>query len=287
MRILITGAKGQLGRVLVTNLKATHELTDVDIDTLDVTDLDAVMQMGASVRPEMVIHAAALTNVDYCAENPDDALRINGYGTRNVALMCQQHDIPLMYVSTNEVFDGTNTGVYLEYDATHAINSYGYSKLVGEQIVRDLLQKFYIVRTSWLFGHGGRNFIHAILERARANKPLRVVVNEVSTPTYVNDFAAGMVQLLGTERYGIYHLVNEGRASRYDFARYVLDIVGYADTTIERISSYEYPRASTPPEYAVLRNFAAAMDGIVLQPWQDAVRAFCIAEPTIEESVNV
>lgn len=287
MRILITGAKGQLGRVLVDKLSPLHQLIETDIDTLDVSNLDAVLQFAQSTQPQVVIHAAALTNVDHCAENPDEALRINGYGTRNIVLMCQQFDIPMMYVSTNEVFDGTNPGVYLEYDTTTAINPYGYSKLVGERIVRDLLPKHYIVRTSWLFGHGGRNFIHAILDRARANKPLRVVVNEVSTPTYANDLADAIIELLFTARYGIYHLVNEGRASRYDFARYVLDIVGYGDTPIERISSYEYPRASTPPEYAVLRNYAAALDGVLLRPWQASVKAFCIAEPTIKETVNV
>jgi dTDP-4-dehydrorhamnose reductase len=287
MRILVTGANGQLGRVLVDKLSAEHDVTGVDTDTCDVTDLQAVKSTFADSRPELVLHAAALTKVDYCAENPDEALRVNGYGTYNVALTCQQHDAPLMYVSSNEVFDGQNPAAYLEHDATHAINPYGYSKLVGERLLRDLLNKFYIVRTSWLFGHGGRNFIHAILNRAQEGKPLRVVVNEVATPTYVNDLAEAMIQLAATAQYGIYHLVNDGRASRWAFARHVLDITGYQDTPIERISSYEYPRASTPPEYSVLRNFAASNSGITLRSWREAVTAFCVAENLIEgESVT-
>lgn len=282
MRILITGANGQLGRVLTEKLSANHDVTGIDMDTCDVTDFQALRKVVAAQQPELVMHGAAITNVDFCAENPDEALRVNGYGTRNVALACQAADIPMMYVSTNEVFDGQNPGTYLENDTTRAINPYGYSKLVGERMVRDLLRKFYIVRTSWLFGHGGRNFIHAILNRAKDGKPLRVVTNEVATPTYVNDLADGMIRLAATGHYGIYHLVNEGRASRWAFARYVLDITGYQDTPIERISTYEYPRASTPPEYSVLRNYAASLSGILLRPWQDAVLAFCRAESLVE-----
>lgn len=287
MRILVTGANGQLGRVLVEKLSPDHDIVGVDVDTCDVTDRAAVSAEFDKFNPELVIHAAALTNVDFCAENPEEALRINGYGTRNVALACQQYDTAMLYVSTNEVFDGQNSDVYYENDATCAVNPYGQSKLAGERMVRDLLSRFYIVRTSWLFGHGGRNFIHAILNRAQQGKPLRVVVNEVATPTYVNDLADAMLQLMQTQHYGIYHLVNEGRASRWAFARHVLDVTGYEETPIERISSYEYPRASTPPEYSVLRNFAARLDGIVLRPWQAAVTAFCEVESLIKSPSDV
>ncbi|PJF44832.1 MAG: dTDP-4-dehydrorhamnose reductase [Phototrophicales bacterium] len=286
MKILITGASGQLGRVLLEQLSNddTYEVFGCDRDTYDITNVDSMMTLiTQQFQPQLVIHCAALTKVDYCAENPDEALRINGYGTRNIALACQKIDAAMLYVSSNEVFDGTNPDVYLEYDKTHAINPYGYSKLVGEQIVRDLVRRHYIVRTSWLFGHGGRNFIHAILNRAKDGHPLRVVINEVATPTYVNDLATAIIQLIATELYGVYHLVNEGRASRWNFARYVLDITGFRETPIERITSYEYQRASTPPEYSVLRNFAAAQAGIVLRHWQEAVKAFCKIEGLLKE----
>lgn len=283
MRILVTGASGQLGSVLVDLLSAEHDVTGIDIQELDIADVGPTRQFIETLKPELVIHCAALTNVDYCAEHPDEALWINGYGARNVALGCQAIDAAMLHISTNEVFDGTNTGVYLEYDQTRAINPYGYSKWVAEQMVRDLVKRHYIVRLSWLFAHGGRNFIHAILNRAKEGKTLRVVVNEVAVPTYVHDLAEAIVQLMGTGVYGIYHLVNEGRASRWDFARHILDITGFKNTPIERISSYEYPRASTPPEYAVLRNFAATQLGITLRPWEEAVFAFCEAEALIPE----
>ncbi len=278
MRILVTGAKGQVGRELMRQLALDHSVTGIDIEELDITDGQRVLEFITDLKPEIVIHLAALTNVDYCAKHPDKALWINGYGTRNVALGCQAVDATLVHISTNEVFDGTNTGAYLEYDATKPVNPYAYSKWVAERMVRDLVKRHYIVRLSWLFAHGGRNFIHAILGRAKSGQPLRVVVNEVATPTYNPDAVAAIIQLMTTGMYGIYHLTNEGRASRWDFARYVLDIAGFQDTPIERISSYEYPRTSKPPEYAVLRNFAAARLGIKLRPWQDAVRAFCEIE---------
>lgn len=287
MKILISGAAGQLGRVLQEKLAQydANRVMGFDVDTHDITDLDSMMHLIVQDwKPDVVLHCAALTKVDYCAENPDEALRVNGYGSRNIALACQKIGAKMLYVSSNEVFDGTNTGVYLEYDDTRAINPYGYSKLIGERMVRELVPQHYIVRTSWLFGHGGRNFIHAILNRAQDGNALRVVTNEVATPTYVNDLATAITQLIATEQYGVYHLVNEGRASRWDFARHVLDITGYADTAIERISSYEYPRASTPPEYSVLRNFGAAQAGIVLRHWKDAVQAFCQAEGLLKDN---
>jgi dTDP-4-dehydrorhamnose reductase len=278
MRILIIGAGGQLGQVLVQTLAPGHEVTGVDVDDCDVTDAAQTMQVVSDVKPELVIHCAALTQVDYCAENPDVALWVNGYGTRHVALACQANGATLCHISTNEVFDGKNTGTYLEYDRTNPINPYAYSKWVAEQMVRELISNHYIVRPSWLIAHGGRNFVHAIRRRAEEGKPLRVVVNEVAVPTYAYDLADAIAKLIQTGRYGIYHLVNEGRVSRWRFARYILDKTGFPDTPIERISSYEYPRASTPPEYSVLRNFAAARLGITLRTWEEAVDAFLAAD---------
>lgn len=284
MNILVTGANGRLGSDLVTLLNARgHALTGIDIDTADITRRDVVRRVFDAARPDIVLHCAALTAVDYCAEHPDDALEVNAFGTQNIALACQEYNAALLYVSSNEVFEGCASRDCLEYDRPTPINPYGYSKWVGEQIVRDLVPRHYIVRTSWLFAHGGRNFIHAILERAAHDEPLRVVTNEVSTPTYTNDLAEGITRLITTGQYGIYHLVNEGHASRYEFARHALDLAGYRDTPIEPIALAEYARASRPPEYAVLRNMAAARLGIVLRPWRDAVAAFLRAEGLLKE----
>ncbi len=275
MRILVTGAKGKLGGALISLLKAQNNaVAGLDLDSVDITDREALRRKIASIQPELVIHCAALTAVDYCAEHPDQAINVNGLGTKYVALACQELDASLLYVSSNEVFDGETYKHYLEYDQPNPVNAYGYSKWMGEQAVRDLVKKHYIVRTSWLFAHGGKNFIHAILQRAREKHPIRVVTNEVSSPTYTSDLAEAIVQLIQTDCHGIYHLVNEGVASRYQFAREVLDQAGCTATPIEPIASAEFSRASRPPQYAILRNFAAAQLGITLRPWQDAVAAF-------------
>lgn len=279
MRILVTGAKGRLGSALVRVLsQRQHQVYGIDADTANVTDRPAVARAFAEATPDLVIHCAALTAVDYCAEHPDEALLVNGFGTQVIAQACQEHNAALAYVSTNEVFDGRSHRPYLEYDSPNPINPYGYSKWVGEQVVRDLVRQHYIVRTSWLFAHGGHNFIHTILQQAQVGKPLRVVVNEVSTPTYCDDLAEGIARLVETGCYGVYHLVNEGQASRFHFAQAALAAAGLGHTPIEPIALAEFQRASRPPEYAVLRNVAAARLGIVLRPWQEALTAFLRAE---------
>ena len=278
MRILITGAKGRLGSQLNNLLAPHHDITAVDIEEMDFTDRDLVQETFADLRPELVLHCGALTNVDQCALEPDLARRVNGFGTKNIALACREFDAAMLYVSTNEVFDGTNTGTIGEYDVPHPINAYGYSKWVGEQAIRDHLARFYIARTSWLFAHDGANFVQKMIELAGKGDLLKVVVNEVAAPTYTSDLAEAIVALIQTEAYGIYHLVNEGRASRWTFARTILDMIGCDDVVIEKIAAAEYPRPSTPPEYSVLRNVAAAELGITLRPWQDALRAFLTEE---------
>lgn len=279
MQILLTGADGRLGSRLLQSLTARgHTVAGYDIATMDVTDGDAVRARLDDTRPELVIHCAAMTAVDQCAENPDRALLVNGLGTQAVAQACLTHGAAMLYISTNEVFDGRETQPYSEYDRPNPVNAYGRSKWVGEQVVRDLVPRHFIVRTAWLFAHGGGNFVHAVLRAAREGRPLRVVTNEISSPTYADDLADAIARLIETGRYGIYHLVNEGQVSRYGFARQALDLAGYGDTPIEPIALAEYQRASQPPQYAALRNFAAAQLGIRLRPWQDALAAFIQAE---------
>jgi len=273
-RILITGAKGRLGGLLAKLLSSQYAVLGVDIDELDFTDAKHTYRFITNYQPALVLHCGAMTNVDACAQNPEEALRVNGFGTKNIALACGQVGAALLYVSTNEVFDGHHTGEIHEYAPTAPANPYGYSKWVGEQVIRDHLTQFYIVRTSWLFAHGGVNFVHKIIERAQSGQPMRVVSNEVAAPTYNDDLAAAIVKLIKTQQYGIYHLVNAGRASRWAFARRILDLLGMASLPIEKIVAAEFHRPSTPPEYSVLQNTAAAHLGIKLRPWEEALQAF-------------
>ena len=278
MRILITGASGQVGQALMSKLTQRHEVVPTTSATLDITSRDAADRIVAA-RPELVIHPAAWTNVDGCARDPDRAMIVNGLGTRHVALGCQRLDIPLVYISTNEVFDGEATAPYLELDAPRPINAYARSKYAGEQYVELLLRRFYIVRIAWVFG-AERNFVRTIQRLASERDRLTVVDDEIGNPTYAGDVAEAISRLVDERAYGIYHLVNEGYCSRFEFAREILRQSGFDHVHVEPIKLRDYARASTPPAFTALRNFVGAADlDIVLPPWQDALTRFLLAGP--------
>ncbi len=273
MRIAITGAKGQLGQALWPLLEG-HTLLGLDVPEHDITDREQLTETLRAFRPDVIVHAAAWTDVDGCARDPERAYRVNGMGTQFVALCAAELDAELVYISTNEVFPGTATSPYAEWDTPQPINPYGQSKLAGEWYVQHLMRRFMIVRTAWLYGPGGRNFPHRILQLARERGSLRVVEDEVGSPTYTLDLAAALVRLLETHAYGIYHLVNEGIASRYAFACEILRQSGREDVPVTPIRAAEFVRVSTPPRYAPLTNQAAAALGIRLRPWQEALQDF-------------
>lgn len=275
MRILVTGSEGRLGGRLVDILSGgDHDVLGTIEEEMDITNFEMTRRVIGMYKPDVVLHPAAWTDVDGCAKFPERAISINGYGAQNVALAAAAVDAAILYVSSNEVFYGQLNRPYLEYDTPNPYNSYGYSKMVGERTVAEVNPRHYIVRTSWLFAHGGKNFIQAILNATEAGKNLKVVTDEVANPTYNDDLADAIVQLVQTERYGTYHLVNEGACSRYTLARYVLDKAGYDDVPIEPISSREWPRASIPPTYTAMTNLAGSMVGVKLRPWGEAVEAF-------------
>lgn len=275
MRVFITGCKGQLGRAL-SSVLAAETVSGCDLPQVDVVDRDAIRGTISSFRPDVVIHAAAWTDVDGCARDPEKAYRVNGIGTQNVALACAASDAAMVYVSTNEVFDGAAAAPYREWDAVHPINPYARSKVAGEWFTRNLLHRFYIARTAWLYAPGGRNFSNPdrVIELAREHGKLRVVDDEVGNPTYALDLARAIAALIETEAYGVYHLVNAGHCSRFDFVRHVLQLAGLADIPLEPISMADFDRPSSPPPFAPLANTAAAAHGVTLRPWQEAVAAY-------------
>lgn len=279
MRIYVTGAYGNLGKALTALLTAQgHTVVAVDLEHVDITDYAAIVRSVADAAPELVMHCAAMTNVDKCAEEPDVSLRVNAFGTQNVALACLHAGAALCYISTNEVFDSERNVPLHEYDVTKPANAYGYSKWMGEQMLREVLPAHYIVRISWLFAHGGTNFLQKIVQAATAQRPISVVVDEIASPTYAVDLVEALSRLVLTRRYGTYHLVNDGYCSRYDFARAILDCTGFASTPITPIQKAQWNRPSRPPTYSVLRNFLAAEIGIRLRDWREAVMAFAAAE---------
>ncbi len=266
MRIAITGADGQLGRSLQETLTEDQvwALTHQDGD---VTHPDIIERI-AGWEPDVVIQAAAMTDVDGCERNPDAAFRVNALGTRNVALACQHAGAAMLYVSTDYVFDGTKGEPYNEWDTPNPLSVYGASKLAGERYVEQLLDQFWIVRTAWVFRAGHQNFVATILRLAEERERLQVVDNEVGCPTYAPDLAEAIERLIRQPLYGTYHLTNAGHCSRYEFAQKIVELASL-DATIEPTDYY--PRAAQPPAYAPLRNFVGAEAGIELRPWQDAL----------------
>jgi dTDP-4-dehydrorhamnose reductase len=273
MRIFITGIKGQLGRTLAATL-TDHELSGVDLPECDISDRSSIEAAIAQAAPHAVIHCAAMTDVDGCARDPQTAYRINGLGTQNVALACQASGATMLYISTNEVFDGTTDQPYREFDTPNPINPYAHSKLIGEWYTRHLLTRFYIVRTAWLYAPGVRNFPHRIIQLADERGQLQVVTDEVGSPTYVVDLAQAIGQLLASNQYGMYHFVNEGHCSRFDFAHQILQLTGRSAVPLEPTTLSTFQRDSTPPPYAPLANVAGAAIGIRLRPWQEALAEF-------------
>lgn len=274
MRIVITGAGGQLGRALSFAL-ADHELLPLTHQQLDVSDRAATLALAA-FRPEVIIHAAAMTNVDGCELDPATAYRINALGTQSVALLAQRTGAVLCYVSTDYVYDGRKGSPYWEWDPPNPLSVYGASKLAGEWFVQTLLHRFYIVRTAWVYGPGGRNFPRKVLDLAATRSRLSMVTTEAGHPTYAPHLAAALASLIETEAFGLYHLVNEGCVSRFDFARAILDGVGRREYPLDPIEHYQRP--ATPPSRAELHTMTARAVGIELPTWQEGLRQWLAAE---------
>ena len=278
MHVLLVG-DGQLGTALRKVFETTpqHEVTIWRQPTFDMT-LPATADEVAALAPDVVINAAAWTNVDGAEANPDAAYAVNALGPKYLAEGCARCGAALVQVSTNEVFPGHPGIFYREYDRMQAISSYARSKQAGEIAVTQMLRQLYIVRVAWLFGSGGVNFPAKIVDAANRLGSLRVVSDEFGNPTYAPDVAAALVPLIESKRYGIYHLVNEGWTSRHQFAQQVLAHSGRGAIELTPISHKEWQRTTQPPLHAVLVNQAAAALGIRLRPWEEAVEEYCRQE---------
>lgn len=288
MKVLVAGAQGMLGHDLIPALKQAGHIAipsgvlpsdDPDYVRMDITDLAQVREVFAAVQPDAIINCAAYTNVDGAESDEENAYRINALGSWNLALTCQAADIPLMYVSTDYVFDGTKGSAYDEYDLPNPQGIYGRSKRAGEIHVERLCPKHYIVRTSWLYGHGGKNFVETIIKAASERPELKVVNDQWGTPTPTVELASTMCKLLETERYGTYHASGEGACTWFDFAVGIVSQAGL-QTPVHPQSTEEGARPAPRPAYSVLENRAMKLASLPShQAWQEALKQYMDARP--------
>lgn len=273
-RIALVGFRGQLGRALLDAL-AGREILALDFPEVDMSQ-PAIVDQIASFGPQLVINAAAWTDVDGAEEKPDACYAVNVSGVQHLALACQRSGASLLHVSTNEVFPGEAARFYREWDATAARSGvYARSKEAAEKVVISLLAgRFYIVRTAWLYNKGGNNFNAKIIAAADKHGSLRVVADEFGNPTYAPDLAAAIVRLVESGHHGIYHFTNRGYCTRHQWAVEALRLAGRGHVPVAPISSGEWPRRTAPPPHAILLNTAGAALGITLRPWQEALAEY-------------
>ena len=271
MRIAVTGSKGQLGQALLALCPAETVLA-IDLPEHDITCLAPTLRAIGTFAPDVVIHTAALTDVDGCERDPELAYRVNVIGTRNVAVAAAQAGCPLVYISTDYVFDGEQEAPYREYDPPNPLSVYAQTKEAGERVVRHHLPAHYVVRVAWLYGDGPRNFPQTVLRLARERGEMSMVTDEIGSPTYARDVAAALLDLVEQPAYGTYHLTNRGVCSRYELACAVLELAGIQGVTVH--PSQDYRRLARVPKRCELVNSLGAQLGIEMRPWREALAAY-------------
>ena len=276
MKILVTGVNGQLGHDVMNELaKRGIEGVGTDVDNMDVTDAAACQRVIKEVGPDAVMHCAAYTAVDAAEENVDLCRRINADGTRNIAAVCKELDIPMMYISTDYVFDGQGTRPWEPDDERHPLNVYGQTKYEGELAVEELLEKYFTIRIAWVFGVNGKNFIKTMLRLGKERGKVSVVNDQIGSPTYTYDLARLLVDMILTDKYGRYHATNEGLCSWYEFACEIFKKAGMDDVQVAPVTSAEFPAKAARPSNSRMSKEKLTENGFERLPsWQDALERY-------------
>ncbi len=295
-RVLITGSNGMLGIDLVSCIGGLYDVYCTDLDEknscrdekrfskCDITDKDATIHMIKETKPDMIIHTAAWTDVDGCELEPEKAMKINAEGTHNIALGAKEASSTLLYISSDFIFDGEKTSPYKEDDTPNPINTYGLSKFRGETFIRKELDRYFIVRTSWLFGRYGRNFVDIILDKAERRERLKVVVDQFGSPTYTQDLSKALITLTavaaeGNSAGGVYHFSNGGSCSWYKYAEEILRLGGKRNVAILPITSAELDRPARRPKMSILDTAKYAMlADEVPRSWERALEEYLLSD---------
>jgi dTDP-4-dehydrorhamnose reductase len=276
MKVVVVGSKGMLAQDLIPMIAKEHETLSFDKDRLDITDKKSVFDLVGRIEPDLVINCAAYNQVDQAETNREAAFRVNAYGVQQLAIACQEFGSALCHFSTDYVFDGKSTLPYQPYDQPNPISVYGASKRAGEVFVQSILNRYYLIRTSSLYGKGGNNFVYTILRLAKENEVLRVVRDQMMSPTCTVNLAQGVVKLISSGNFGVYHLTDltGGGISWFEFAKEILKARGLHNE-IEPTTSQEFIRPARRPAYSVLDTtlFTLCSDYEPI-PWQESLNRF-------------
>ena len=275
--ILVTGSTGQLGSDVVKELlKRGHSTLSPNRSEFNLCSEDSIRNYILNSNCEAIVHCAAYTQVDKAEDEKDLCIKINATATKHIVKCAKILDIPMIYISTDYVFDGTKDGEYTENDETNPINIYGESKLAGEKYVQEILDKYYIVRTSWVFNINGKNFIETMLRLSKTNNQLSIVNDQIGSPTYTKDLSRLLVDMLETSKYGLYHATNEGYCSWYEFADTIFKLANI-NIDIKAINSNEYAsRAKRPLNSKLSKDKLIEYGFKPLPHWEDALKDYLI-----------
>lgn len=275
MRILVTGAVGMLGHALIPVLEKHHEVVGLTRRDCNLGDQSAVHEIFQVQKPDLVVHLAAYTNVDGCELDPDKARAGNELATLYVAKVAKSVGAALLYTSTDYVFDGRASSPYLEDAQTNPLSVYGKTKLMGERHVQEIVDRSFIVRTSWLYGPGGKNFVSTILRLAGESSELRIVNDQRGSPTYTRHLAQKLSELISTREFGIYHVTAQGSCTWFEFASKIVELCGFQGIQVLPISSSECARPAPRPAYSVLANQRLSSLRIGLLPhWEEGLESY-------------
>lgn len=275
MKILVTGVKGQLGYDVVQEGEGRGlEMFGTDVDNMDITDAGQVKRVIEECKPDAVIHCAAYTAVDAAEDNQELCRKINVDGTRNIAEVCKDMGIPIMYFSTDYIFDGQGENFWKEGDPKKPLNVYGQTKYEGELNVQELIEKYFILRISWVFGVNGNNFIKTMLRVGPQCGEVGVVADQIGSPTYTYDLAKLVIDMIQTDKYGTYHVTNEGICSWYEFACEIFKQAGL-DVKVNPLTTAEYPAKAARPFNSRMSKDKLINAGFKMLPsWQDGLKRY-------------